>query len=108
VTVDSCYYDKHNINLSTIDSLYLYYFIMYTIVVNKPVSRFNNEYTTTINAITNETKQKRNFISPFNFSQYVSKIEKDLHFRHLTIKELPQFYNALYMFKNEVDNKEIN
>jgi len=108
IWVDSCYYSQKNISLAIVDALYVYYFAMYTIIVTKPVSRFRNEYTTIINAITKVERQKRNFISPFDFSQYALEIEKDLRFRHLTEKELPQFYHVLNTFKTEVNKKEFS
>jgi len=96
IWVDVDYYVEKGLKLEEVDSMYIKYFDLYkTYYESKPVSRFRNEFTTIISAITNKVSKRRNFLSPFIFSQYIEEVKKDLTFRKLTERKLPKFYHIL-------------
>jgi hypothetical protein len=96
IWVDRDYYVQNDLNLEEVDNMYVKYFNLYkTCYESKPVSRFRNEFTTIRNANTNKVTKRRNFFSPFTFSQYMEEVKDDLKFRKLTEKKLPKLYQLL-------------
>jgi hypothetical protein len=96
IWVDSEYYLDNGLDLKEVDTMYVKYFTLYkTYYESKPVSRFRYEFTTITNVSTNKVSKKRNFFSPFTFSQYVEEVKSDLNFRKLTEKKLPKLYELL-------------
>jgi hypothetical protein len=107
IWVNGDYYENKELGLHIIDELYLVYLQTYENSYRSECkSRFRYEYTTITNAITNEARQKRNFISPFTFSQYLKEVENDLMFRHLTEKELPKLYQYINNYNLTINDEK--
>jgi len=96
VWVDSDYYLDNGLDLKEVDAMYVNYFNLYkTYYESNPSSRFKYEFTTSHNLKTNKVTKKRNFFTPFTFSQYMEEVKDDLKFRKLHVRHLPKFYNNL-------------